>query len=186
MDGNKIDYKNYDTLEITVRTDKEWDLREKYKKFGWIQYESSGDAIYDNLVHISFYRPHQIEHKDELQLLQVNMETAINALSKAERYKNLKSMICGSVILAITSLFLIIGAIVPALMYSVFHLVFGITFGVLALITLIVGIIKNVKRREREEDKFNKLTLRLNSEIASACSRAEELSGGIYEEKISQ
>lgn len=186
MNGKTIDYNTTDTLDVTVRTDKAWELWDRYKKFGWVQYASTPDSTYDNLVHISFYRPHRIEHKDELQLLQVNMEMAINNLSKAERYKNLKSMACGSIIAIITAVFVLFGTLVPVFMYSATHLAFGIICGVLAVITLAVGIPKNIKRREREEDKYNRLTLSLNAEIASACARAEELSGGINEEEISE
>ena len=186
MSGKYIDYKTFDTLDITVRTDKEWDVRQRYKKFGWVQYDSSQDALYDNLVHISYYRPHKIAHKDELQLLQVNMEMAINSLSKAERYKNLKSMVCGSVIAIFTILFVLFGTLVPLCMYSVAHLAFGIACGVLAVITLAVGIPKNIRRRIREEDKYNKLMLKFNSEIAAACAKAEELLGGCDEEEISE
>lgn len=186
MNGKTIDHNSMDSLDVTVRTDKELELRERYKKFGWVQYASSPDSTYDNLVHLSFYRPHKIEHKDELQLLQVNMEMAINNLSKALRYKNLKSMVCGSVIAIISSAFILLGVIVPVLMYSVVHLAFGIVCGMLAVITLAVGIPKNIKRREREEDKYNKLMLSYNAEIASACARAEELSGGVNEEEISE
>ena len=40
---------------------------------------------YDDLVDLSFERPHKIKNKDDLQLLQIHMEHHLNKLGRIER-----------------------------------------------------------------------------------------------------
>lgn len=185
MTDGRLDYRTEDSLVISVRKDKEWSIRQKYKKFGWVQYRMTDDSVYENIAHIYFKRPHDIAHKDELQLLQVNMETAVNRLSKAERYKNYKSMALGTAIALISSLSLLIAVLLPLLSFAVHHLVACGIFALLAILTLAIGIPVNAKRREREQTAYDKLTLQLNAEIDGILKRAEQLIGVNDEEKLS-
>lgn len=56
-----------------------------YADFGWSLTERKDDKIYGDTVHMTFTRPHIIENKDELQLLQVRLDIAFNNTGKFAR-----------------------------------------------------------------------------------------------------
>lgn len=75
----------YDNLNVAVRRDKVHDLMRYYRALGWEntavrEYGSSG-----RLLDMSFRRPHFIAQRDQLQLLQVYLETALNTEGWLER-----------------------------------------------------------------------------------------------------
>ena len=67
----QIDYENYDTLNLYVKKIKAEEIKERYKNFGWILFNEQENATYEDILDLTFTRPHKIENKDELQLMQV-------------------------------------------------------------------------------------------------------------------
>ncbi len=79
------DLEEYDHLYVTVRRDKLEALEFCYEQFGWEEVERQEHTVYENLLDMTFRRPHKIADKDELQLLQVHLEEALNAVGKYEK-----------------------------------------------------------------------------------------------------
>ena len=78
------DYNNYDYLDATVKKHSMEQLIAHYKVLGWEYLDGRDDKIYYDIKHIVLRRPHAIAYKDELQLLQVYLESAWNRIGKAE------------------------------------------------------------------------------------------------------
>lgn len=79
------DIEEYDHIYVTVRRDKLKELKFAYEEFGWEEVEREEHTVYENLLDMTFRRPHRIADKDELLLLQVHLEEALNAVGKYER-----------------------------------------------------------------------------------------------------
>lgn len=80
----ETDYRNYDRLFVTVKLNKLDELEECYRALGWECVDSSDDLVYRGRVHLVYRRPHRIENKDKLQLLQVYLESALNDEGRLE------------------------------------------------------------------------------------------------------
>lgn len=80
----ETDYRNYDRLFVTVKLNKLDELEECYRALGWECVDSRDDSVYRGRVHLVYRRPHRIENKDKLQLLQVYLESALNDEGRLE------------------------------------------------------------------------------------------------------
>lgn len=185
MEEIKGDCEPRDFLNVSLTRDNEWNLREKYKLFGWTETEIKDDSLYSNVVHVSYYRPHFIDNKDDLQLLQVRMESEINNLSKADMYKHLRSALACSLV-AIMAILLVAAAVVaPLVNLTALHIAVCSFCGLCAVLCLIFGIMWVINIRRNENQKFFNLRERTSESITAICIRAELLSGVKNEEEIS-
>ncbi|MCD8295139.1 MAG: hypothetical protein LUE27_07865 [Clostridia bacterium] len=103
------DLEEYDHIYVTVRRDKLKDLKVCYEQFGWEEVECQEHKVYDNLLDMTFRRPHKIADKDELQLLQVHLEEALNAVGKYEKAPKRKTRAFVSCLGVLAFLLLAIG-----------------------------------------------------------------------------
>lgn len=87
--------RNFDTLTVSVRCEREEEIERAYAALGWTQTERTEDARYSDLAVLRLRRPHKIPHKDRLQLLQVYLEQAYNTLAIREKYKWSRSLSLG-------------------------------------------------------------------------------------------
>lgn len=103
------DFQNYDYLDIIVKKENEQELVDAYSIFLWEKTGEKEDNQYRDVVHLSFRRPHKIENKDRLQLLQVYYESALNerAELKIKKHSKTTESICN---LAFFSLVFLFGA----------------------------------------------------------------------------
>lgn len=177
MSEDFIDHNQTDCQSVSITKNNEWNLRDKYSLFGWTEYEAKDDARYVNLLHISYFRPHKIAHKDELQLLQVNMESAINALSKAQMYKNFRSALFGGLVALLTAVFVGLALFLPHTYFSWLHVAVSGFFALCALLCLAIGIPRVILMRRREKRSLEELRAQTNDAIVAICIRAEALSG---------
>ncbi len=91
MNEMKLDYENYDYIEIIVKKDNAKEVISSYKEFLWQELERKEDARYSDLLHVRFCRTHEIPCKDRLQLLQVYYEFALNERAELNEKKHHKS-----------------------------------------------------------------------------------------------
>lgn len=89
------DYKIYDYLDATVKKQSMELLTAHYAALGWECTETRDDKIYFDIKHIVLRRPHNVEHKDALQLLQIYLESAFNTIGRAEVNPCPKTLIAG-------------------------------------------------------------------------------------------
>ena len=82
---------NYDNLTLYVKKNKVEEIVQHYEIFGWQLVKSVENDRYEDLVDLTFVRPHKIENKDDLQLYQVFMEEKLNEAAKAQRRRHIWS-----------------------------------------------------------------------------------------------
>lgn len=172
------DYKNYDVLNLYVKRNKLESIISKYNIFGWELEKQEDNKEYEDIVELTFVRPHEIKNKDDLQLLQVYMEERLNKVGQIERNKNAKT----------TSLALVFGVIGLALiLLGILDLIFNF-FGLLVagdVIFLSLGVILSLmgsflvpKIYKKEKIDFDSKISVLELEIENICQRVKILAGG--------
>ena len=87
------DFQNFDYLDIIVKKKSEQEISNAYSAFLWNKIYKKEDRRYNDVVHLSFRRPHKINNKDSLQLLEVYYESALNNRADLEIKKHSKSKI---------------------------------------------------------------------------------------------
>ena len=164
-----IDYNNYDTLKIYANKSKCDDIIYHYNLFEWEVYEKVDNARYEDTVDITFIRPHKIENKDELQLLQVYMEERLNGIAKIEKDKysrtlafSLSTGVIG-IAFVVFSILAFLGYLLP--MRNIVGVV-SMTFGVV-LLTLFTVFLPIFIKKDR---------LKCDTEIARLSREVDEIS----------
>lgn len=171
------DYTNFDTITLYVKKHKVEKIIEYYKIFGWEVKSQLHNKHYADLTDLVFCRPHKIENKDELQLLQVYLEDKLNIEGKNEKDRHVKSK-CFILTFGILGfLFLLFGTLICFNIFTL-GLGFGISFCTLAFALLVVGIIFLPKLFKKEKIILAQKQTKVNQEIQEICNQAKKLSGG--------
>lgn len=89
------DYRTQDCLHTAIRTDRADEMVARYRAFGWEESERKDDDRYDDIVRITFVRPHRLPEKDRLQLLQVRMEKRLNEAAALKKNAHAVSVSAG-------------------------------------------------------------------------------------------
>lgn len=172
------DYENYDSLHVTVKKAKIDELIAHYAAFGWECIDYEEDGLYDDIIHLSLRRPHKIEHKDELQLMQVYLESALNKKGGAEANPCPKALAFGLTLGAVALTMIIVGLYYGFLTanktLSVLCFVLAGVGGVVALLTAIF----TVKICKREKQAARLAIEVADCEISVVCERAAALTSG--------
>lgn len=157
--------REFDTLTIYAKKDKAKEIVEYYKSFCWILTKESPNKLYEDLVDLTFKRPHKIENKDELQLLQVYMEENLNETARLERNKHSKTIALSLSFGVLSIMLLIFGSLFCCNIFANISLVTGIILVVIGAIICIVLSIFLPKLFKKEklffEQKHNEFTLQL-------------------------
>lgn len=167
------DFKNYDYLSVSVKTDSEKEMISRYGAFGWEVLDRADDSQYSNISVVNFRRPHAMPNKDRLQYLQVAMETIVNNWAKSKSKKHALS--CG---LGLSSFIigggLIAGGVALAVLISALwaylvagcSVLAGICLFIAATVTLIRLIPKENARFDKLSDETQKQLLSIDAEAA--------------------
>lgn len=174
----KIDnYKEYDKLHIYVKDGLVSNIIEYYKLLGWQFENKKENQRFEDIVDMSFYRPHNIENKDELQLIQVYMEEKLNNLGKIQKQKHNFSTAFG-LCTGVFALAMLILAVLNFLNVLTFlGLTFSIIFAVLGTILLVVSGILLPKIIKKEKNKYQVKYQQINKELEEICQKAKALTG---------
>ncbi len=152
---SKKDYENYDYIEIIVKRESADEIINGYARLLWTLNEQKEDKRYHDLIHLSFYRPHKIQNKDRLQLLQVYYENIINEKACILENKNSKAM----ALIFTVSAFMILAFIgVGVLVYSLFSW-WACLIGAVVLIAVTLGgfLCFRALKRLYSKEKLNKI-----------------------------
>ena len=187
MDNNimeKYSKQLYDKHTIYVKTNKAQEISEKYKCFGWNLSDQVANRKYEDLVDLTFTRPHKVSNKDELQLLQVYMEERFNNLARSERNKNAKSTIFGLCYGMIALIIAILGTLICLEIIPFYRFAVGIPLIVFAFAMFISEGIVLPRIVKSENNEFKLEHSRLENELQQICSKAQKLlNGDNYEQK---
>jgi hypothetical protein len=175
--GKDFDYHNFDRLAVTIKLDVEKEIVKRYSSFGWQEIERVEGRFFD-VIHVLFIRPHKIANKDKLQLLQVNMELAVNRAARLEMNKNAKTAALSALVGLLGCGMIAGGVCLAVLLKGVLPIVFGsllCTLGALEVVAFI-PLLRKISKRERAE--FQKNYSSAIDQIKVACASAAALSGG--------
>lgn len=174
----KIDYNEYDSLSLYVKTEKRDEIIEHYKLFKWELFKEVLNSKYEDIVDLTFIRPHKIENKDELQLLQVYMEERINGISKLEKNKH-------SIATAFGLGFGVGGLVLISLALIFYYNLLGslklwlsITFGVVGFIFVVLFAVVLPWVIKKEKEKFSVNFQKQTEALSDICEKAKVLVGG--------
>ena len=145
--------------------------------------EEKENKRYEDIVDLTFARPHKIKNKDELQLQQIYMEEKLNAIGKLERTKHVKTTSFGVSFGVITLAIFILGLLVAIKVNSIWGIIAGcmIAFVGLALILFETRLLIKVYSRERIV--FDKKYEELKQGIIAILQTVKQLTGGEYEQE---
>lgn len=165
---------HYDTIEFTLKRERAGEIEAQLACFGW-EIEREWDAkLYSDLVHVRFKRPHRVESKDRLQLLQVRVEIALNKQVKYERTMDSRALIFGLslAVLALLSLGLGIAFVVAGYLP-----VWGYIIIAAASVALIFSTCLSVRIRRHDVKKYTALMRENEANIDEYCRLAREITG---------
>ena len=160
-----IDYKNFDTLTVQVKTNKKDEILKYYSLLGWNLFDEKDNSKYEDLFNLTFIRPHKIKNKDDLQLEQINLENKLNEIGKLEKYRHAKT---NSVVLSLSLIMfslLAIGLWLVLEKIGFGYLITGLMMFVAGAVLLVLQCIFVPKMHKKEENSFyenyNKLRLQI-------------------------
>lgn len=164
--------REYDTLTLYAKKNKVEEVVENYKIFGWELVNETENDRYEDILDLSFVRPHKIKNKDELQLRQVYMEDRLNSLGKLEKHKNSKTTAFG---LCLGTIFLALIVCGLYLIISSSSLAWGIVLTAVGVILLIFELIFLPKLHKKEKLDYETKTLGLKQELKEILDSAKQL-----------
>ena len=175
-------YKYYDNLTLYVKKNKLKEIIQHYEIFGWELVEQKENGRYEDIVDLTFTRPHKIKHKDELQLQQVYMEEKLNELGKCERYKHSKTTSFGLCFGLITIAIIVLGVLISLSVKSIEGLICGIVIVVMGFLLIGFEFVMLRKIYQYENELYEQRSEELERQIVKISKRVTELTGGEYEQ----
>lgn len=172
----KKDYFEYDKQIIFAKKDKVEEIKGHYSSFGWKVEKVEDNTRYEDIVDITFFRPHKIKSKDELQLLQVHMEERVNEVAKCEKHKTRKSTVLGlslGFVIVLCLLFTVLNVTKDLAVPLWGQIVLAVIF--VALIVIEVVFLPKIYNYELKKSKTE--IKRLNDEITNILEKVEKITG---------
>lgn len=172
------DYRDYDRLFVAVKLNKLGEVERCYRALGWECVDSRDDLVHRGRVHLTYRRPHRVENKDGLQLLQVYMESAMNDEGRLERRLMPRTTAVGVIFLAVALAFAIAGICLVLLDYfndKPLYYTAGIIFLMCAAATVVLGVIVTLTVFFKERDGRREKLERARTEIFAALNEAEKI-----------
>jgi hypothetical protein len=178
--SNEFDYNKYDSISLALKENEYERMISYYRAFGWEEYEKNEDKRYFDIVHAKLMRPHKIENKDRLQLLQVKMEYAVNRFAQLRKNKHSRSVIFG-----LTLGILALGLAALGVMLLLNDVLLPLSVALLSLgLASPLFIVPFVKETANKENKsFARSFKEMTSEISEIISKAKKLCGEENDEK---
>ncbi len=168
---------NKDWIKLSTKKEKQNEVETYYSAFGWEKVEEINDKFYGDTVHLTFNRKHKIKNKDELQLLQVQLNNHLNKVAKYEKYKNIKSNCLSFFVNIFCAILIITGIIIPLKNLTIINIVISLIFVLLGLFGCIINGIIIEKLQKKELVKFNQFLKIENTKIETIYSKAKKLYG---------
>lgn len=174
-------YNEFDTFKIYVKESKRDEVVKNYEAFGYFITKEEPNKHYDDILNLEFERPHKIENKDELQLLQIYMEENVNKIAKLEKQKHSKSTTLGLSTGLLCLAFIVLGAYLVLKTQTAINMIFGIISIVVGITIGILTIIFTTEITKKENKQFDENINLINQDTQKIISQAKKLAGGLYE-----
>lgn len=142
---------------------------------GWVCADERDDKIYPGTKHIVLRRPHAIGHKDELQLLQIYLESAWNTIGKAEACACPKTLAFGLIFGFISLAAMVFGLLGGLRVLKFISFVWGYVLFGAGVFCAVANAVICVLCRKREINKTLENTAQAVREIEAVYSSAAAL-----------
>ncbi len=174
----KFDYNEFDKIVVTTKREKVENIIKDYAVFGWQELTVDDDEVFYDVIHITFFRAHVMDNKDELLYLQVCYEQRLNKASDLERYKYTYSSIFYCILLIFSIITLILG-VISIVKFS--NVLVGLLF-IVACFMIGGAVVPVNKIRKKEYGLFITKYNNVLKEIEEILIQAKALSG-VYDEE---
>lgn len=182
------DYKNYDYLSVSVKSDQLSRILQCYRALGWTEIKTEEDRQYYDMNYVRLRRPHKIRNKDRLQYLQVRMESSINSLvaitNRAHIKSNAVAILCAlfAALLAAFGLWPVIAA-TALWLRALGWTGIGASLAVAVAAVIICSIMRRREKKTATGKIIEKLRLvqSLIEEAATLAPAVTEASEGLYD-----
>ena len=169
---------DFDRLDVFAKKDKLELIEKCYSRFAWEKVQVSDNTRYEDLVDVTFQRAHKVPHKDDLQLMQIYMESCLNRIGRLESTKHSRSTILG-LALGIFSLAMCgLGLWLIISIATTLSIIFGAIAVAVGVALLVLTTLLSVRLFKRERGDFEDKKAKLDGELESICSKAEQLIKG--------
>lgn len=172
MKKKEID-KSFDYMTIFVKRDQLEEIEKRYQVFMWQILKVREHERFGNIVVVDLKRPHQVEQKDELQFLQVQMEFLLNGRAKCESSKHSKSTCFGLAFGLLCSIAIALSILMIERASNVTQIVLGCVFLVVSIV-LIAGLtVLTLKMAKREDLVCKRKVEVINTKLDEVCKLDE-------------
>ena len=166
-----------DTIAIRSKKQAAEHIVERYGNFGWKLTEKKDDRLYEDVTHMTFSRPHFIENRDELQLLQVRLEIAYNDMGKFSYKKGVRASLFGSFFALLALAFAAGGVLLLLFLDGLLPIIYASVLFAACLVTILVTVIFTRRISQKDRLKYGlKIEERLKK-IEDICNQARALRG---------
>ena len=166
-----------DTISVKSKRQAAEHIIERYGHFGWTLTDKTDDKLYENIVHLTFSRPHSIENRDELQLLQVRLEIAYNAMghlsAKIPARATLLSILFGLLALG----YIAVGILMFLLLSGTVSVILGVFLCATASAFAAAGVFVVRRVYKKDSEKYSALIGEQVQKIEELCAAAKSLRG---------
>ena len=149
----------------------------RYGDLGWTLEERADDKIYENIVHLTFTRPHFIENRDELQLLQVRLDIAYNAMGRYSAKIPARASLLGSILGLLAMGFISGGVLVIVLLGGLLTVISGALMCAAGVGSGILSVVLSARIHKKDRAKYSALIEDEVKKIDGLCSTARALRG---------
>lgn len=165
-----------DKLAVAVKSDTAAKIRDAYRAFGWRLENQYDDVRFGDIVHMDFARPHKIEGKDRLQLLQVRFEVALNFLGRASRLIVARAVVIGILLGIIALALTVYGGVVVAYSTTSIFIASGFALISAGIIFFVLAVVTAGKVHSTDKQRYGAVSSVLRENIAALLSEARSIS----------
>ena len=166
-----------DTISVKSKKQAAEHIVRRYGDFGWTLTKKEDDRLYEDVTHMTFTRPHFLENRDELQLLQVRLEIAYNNMGKLSSKSGLRTSLF-SCLFALLSAALIAGGVALFLLLEgLLPIIFGALLCTVGVAAGVLGGLFSRRVYKKDKVKYGLLIQGQLETIEGLCKRARELRG---------
>lgn len=170
-----------DKISLNLRREAAEHVEECYRDLGWQVDGVREDKSDEGMLTVDFFRPHKIDNKDELQLLQVRLDIALNDIGKNVARRSLRAMWTGLVLGIATLAFLLQGVMMLVLFSGAAAIAFGVIACACGVACGALCTVFTVKLYKIDCAKSERYIEVKTGEIGEICARAKFLRGEVGE-----
>ena len=166
-----------DTISVKSKKQAAEHIIERYNHFGWTLIEKKDDRLYENITHLTFTRPHFIENRDYLQLLQVRLEIAYNKMGRLSYCIPVRTALVASLLGLLAAGCIAGGVILLLLLDGLISVISGAVLCATGTVSGAICAVSAPRMYRKDRDKYSLLIDEQVQKIDELCKRATELRG---------